>query len=167
MNMKEHIDNYGEQALDEVTRVAAGIGIGVISGLIGTAVMTIAQMIEMKITGREASDMPYQAVKKTFDVQAQSDEDKEKLSNITHWAYGTAWGIPRGLLAVHGADGVAGTSLHFAGVWGAEQVMLPKMDLMEPITEQEPKAIGQDVLFHVIYAVAAGLTADLLARRLR
>lgn len=164
--MKEHNGQYGEQALNEVARVAAGIGIGVIAGLVGTAVMTAAQMIQMKISGREASDMPYQAVKKTFGMQAQSEDDKEKVSNITHWTYGTSWGIPRGLLAVHGADGFVGTSMHFAGVFGTEQVMLPKMDLLEPITEQEPKAIGQDALFHVIYAVATGLTADFLAKRL-
>jgi len=49
-------DIHVDEASYAVSRLAAGIGI--LSGLAGTAVMTAAQMIEMKITGREASDAP-------------------------------------------------------------------------------------------------------------
>jgi len=37
----------------------------------------------------------------------------------------------------------------------------------EPVTTWKPKAIAEDALFHAIYAVAAGLTADLLIRRVK
>jgi len=146
----------------ELGHIAGAIGRGIIAGLAGTAAMTVAQMIEMKITGRKASDTPYKAVSKVFGIEAKSDKDKEKLSNIIHWVYGSSWGIPRGLLAEFGANGAAGTGAHFASVWGTEVVMLPSLGVAEPITKWGPKAIGQDMLFHAIYAITVGLVADAL-----
>ncbi|MBF9255592.1 hypothetical protein I2I11_20000 [Pontibacter sp. 172403-2] len=145
--------------------MAGAIGCGIIAGLAGTAVMTVAQMIEMKITGRPPSDTPYKAVSKVLGIEAKSDEDKEKLSNIIHWMYGSAWGIPRGLLAASGAEGAAGTGAHFAAVWGTEIVMLPSLGVAEPITKWKPKAIVQDILFHAVYAVTVGFVADALTSR--
>lgn len=160
-----------KQHRDEVTsgiaKVAAGIGIGIVSGLVGTVVMTAAQMLEMQISGRKSSDTPYQAVKKTFGIEAQSDKDKDFVSNVTHIAYGSTWGVPRGLLAAFGADGFAGTSAHFGAVWGTELIMLPAMDVVEPVTTWKPKAIAEDAMFHGIYAIAAGITADALSKWLR
>lgn len=159
--------NKEEKITDNVGRLASGIGIGIAAGLVGTAVMTAAQMIEMQISGRESSDTPYEAVKKTFGVKAQSEEDKELVSNMTHIAYGTMWGIPRGLMAAFGTDSFAGTTLHFGAVWGTELTMLPAMDVAKPVTTWKPKAISEDALFHGIYALATGFTADALAKWLR
>lgn len=86
---------------------------------------------------------------------------------MTHIAYGTSWGVPRGLMAIFGADGVAGTTAHFGAVWGTELSLLPAMEVMEPVTTWEPKAIAEDAMFHAVYAIATGITADALARWLR
>lgn len=53
-----------QEASTGIAHVAAGIGIGILAGLAGTVVMTAAQMIEMKISGRKPSNTPYKAVKK-------------------------------------------------------------------------------------------------------
>ncbi len=150
------------EATITIARIASGIGIGLVAGLAGTVVMTAAQMVEMQITGREPSDMPYKAVKKTFGFEANSEEDKELISTVTHFAYGSTWGIPRGLMAAFGTDGLVGTATHFGAVWGTEHAVLPAMEIMEPVTEWEPKAIAVDALFHAIYALAVGLAADAL-----
>lgn len=164
---KQKIRKSKENAESTLAHVAAGIGIGIISGLAGTLVMTAAQMIEMKISGRKPSDTPYQAVKKTFGIEAQSEKDKELVSNVTHFAYGSTWGVPRGLMAAFGTNGVAGTSAHFGAVWGTELGMLPAMDVAEPVTTWGPKAIAEDAMFHAIYAITAGITADALAKWLK
>jgi hypothetical protein len=156
------INYYGEEVIDTSSRVASAIGKGLVAGLIGTAVMTIAQMIEMQISGREASNTPYKAVKKVFGIKAESEEDKETITNLTHIVYGSMWGIPRALLAEFGVSGVGGTLAHFGGVWGTELVMLPSMNVVKPVTEWKPKAISQDMLFHGIYALATGLVTDAL-----
>jgi hypothetical protein len=162
MKKIKHNTHHQEEATTTLARVATGIGIGIVAGLVGTAVMTAAQMIEMQFSGREPSDTPYKAVKKTFGFEAQSDEAKELISNVTHFAYGSTWGIPRGLLAAFGTDSLAGTSAHFGAVWGTELSLLPAMGVMEPVTEWQPKAIAEDAMFHAIYALAVGLTADAL-----
>lgn len=150
-----------------IARVAGGIGIGIMAGLVGTAVMTAAQMIEMQISGRKSSDTPYKAVQKTFGIEAQSEEDKELLNNVTHVAYGTTWGVPRGLMAAFGTKGATGTIPHFGAVWGTELGMLPAMGIVEPVTTWKPKAIAEDAMFHAVYAIATGITADLLAKWLK
>ncbi|WP_439883508.1 hypothetical protein ACSX1A_10095 [Pontibacter sp. MBLB2868] len=163
MNKKKHdFEYYEEETVSTTSRVAGAIGKGLVAGLIGTAVMTIAQVIEMQLSGRESSDTPYKAVKKVFGVKAETEEDKETITNLTHIAYGTLWGVPRALLAEFGAGGIAGTLTHFGAVWGTELTMLPSMDVAEPVTKWEPKAISEDVLFHGIYALTTGLVADAL-----
>lgn len=161
---KQHNQN---EVTTTIARVAEGIGIGIVAGLVGTAVMTAAQMIEMQISGRESSDTPYKAVKKTFGIEAQSKEDKELVNNMTHFAYGTTWGVPRGLMTAFGAKGAAGTIPHFGAVWGTELGMLPAMGVAEPVTTWKPKAIAEDAMFHAVYAVATGITADILAKWLK
>ncbi|MDX5435908.1 MAG: hypothetical protein LPK03_01865 [Pontibacter sp.] len=153
-----------EEVASVASRVAGAIGKGVVAGLVGTAVMTIAQMIEMQLEDRDSSDTPYKAAKKVFGVKAEDEDAKENINNLMHFAYGTAWGIPRALLAEFGIGGVAGTATHFGAVWGTELTVMPSLDLMEPVTEWKPKAISEDMLFHSIYAIATGLVADALTK---
>ncbi|MCC9137703.1 hypothetical protein ACFSKU_02660 [Pontibacter silvestris] len=164
---KNYIAEYEDRSVSVTARVAGAVGRGLVAGLLGTAAMTVAQMIEMKLSGRGSSDTPYQAVKKVFGIKAESDEDKETITNFTHFAYGTAWGVPRALLAEFGATGVAGTLAHFGAVWGTEITVLPSMDVEEPITTWKPKAISEDALMHGIYATATGLVADALTKSSR
>ncbi|WP_266206049.1 hypothetical protein [Pontibacter kalidii] len=157
-----------KQTVNDITsttaRVAGAIGKGIVAGLIGTAAMTIAQMLEMRQNNRESSDTPYQAAKKVFGVKAEDEDAKENVNNLMHFAYGTAWGIPRALLAEFGMSGTAGTLTHLGAVWGTELAVMPQLGVMEPATEWKPAAIGKDLLFHTIYAVATGLVVDALVK---
>ena len=138
------------------------IGKGLLAGLTATAAMTLSQMIEMKITKREASDSPVKVVADTVGAKPVSEEDKPKLSQEIHWSYGTAWGVARGLIGLTGLKGLPATLLHFGAVWGTALIMLPKHDAAKPINEQEPKEIAIDALHHAVYAVTAGLAYDAL-----
>lgn len=143
--------------------VAAAIGRGMAAGLAGTAAMTALQRIEMAIEDREGSSAPAEAVEKVLDVQPESAAAEERLSQLTHWAYGTGWGAVRGLLAVAGLRGPAATAVHFAAVWGTALVMLPRLGLAPPVTEWGGKQIAKDALFHAVYAVATGQAYDRMA----
>jgi len=156
-----------QKAAKIIARVAGGIGLGMVAGLTGTVIMTAAQMIEMQLSGRQPSDTPYKAMQKTFGIEAQSDQDKQLITNATHFAYGTTWGIPRGVLAAWGTNGATGTSIHFGAVWATALSLLPAMKVAEPVTTWKPRAIASDVLLHGVYAIATGLAADALAKWLR
>ncbi len=148
-----------ENALGEL---AGAIGKGLLAGLAGTAAITLSQMIEMKITKREPSEAPVKVASQITGAAPADESQKEKLSNEIHYAYGTSWGVVRGLLGLAGLKGLSATLVHFGAIWATELIMLPKYDAAPPVDEQEPKSVAIDALHHAVYAVAAGLAYDAL-----
>lgn len=141
------------------------IGKGIIAGLAGTLAITISQMIEMKITKRKPSSTPADAADKVLDIEPTEDGSKQKLSQQVHWAYGTGWGVMRGLLSAAGINGWAATGLHFAAVEGTAMAMLPGLNLAPPVKKWGAKEIGKEMLHHAVYAIAAGLVFDAISKR--
>jgi hypothetical protein len=147
-----------------LNELGTAIGIGVMAGIAGTAAITISQMIEMKIDGREASSAPADAASKVLDIKPESEEKKSKVSQQIHWAYGTSWGVARGLIALTGLKGWKATLVHFAAIWGTANIMLPALEVAPPATEEDAKTISIDGMHHAVYAVAAGLAFDAIAK---
>ncbi len=144
---------------------ADAVGKGLIAGLAGTIAITISQMIEMKITEREASDSPAKAVEKTLEVGPADGSSEKEFSQKVHWVYGTAWGVARGLLGLMGLNGVAAASIHFAAVQTTAMVMLPALKVAPPLKEWGAKEIAIEVMHHLIYAATVGCVYDLLDRK--
>jgi hypothetical protein len=151
--MKIHENN----ALGEL---GGAIGKGLLAGLAATAAITLSQLIEMKITKREPSEAPVKVVSETVGAKPAHKEDKEKLSQEIHWAYGTAWGISRGIIGLTGLKGLPAALVHFGAIWGSSLIILPQFKAAPPITEEEPKAIAIDAFHHAVYAVTATLVYD-------
>lgn len=143
---------------------ACHLGIGLVAGLVGTAAITLSQLIEMRIRGRDASKTPARAAEKIFGIQPVDEEAEMRLSTITHWGYGTSWGTFRSALGVVGVHGPLATSLHFGAIYGTALVMLPGLQLAPPPKEWGAKEIGIDAWHHLVYGVAAGLTYDWLCQ---
>ena len=147
---------------------AGTMGRSFVAGLAGTAVMTVAQQIEMKLSDRPPSNAPAEAVEKVFHLAPKLDDDAERRrASLVHFGYGTAWGGVRGLLSAAGLRGASGTLAHLGLVMGAAAVMLPRLGLAPPLREWGGKQIAKDLLFHGIYAVATGFALGWLERRTR
>lgn len=142
------------------TQLGTAIGKGLLAGLVGTAAITLSQVIEMRITGRESSDAPVKAADQVLGVKPKNKEHKELLSQEMHWAYGTAWGIARGLISLTGLKGVPASLLHFGAIWGTSMLMLPAIKAAPPVTEESPEEIGVDGIHHAVYAITAGVVYD-------
>ncbi|ASU34515.1 hypothetical protein [Mucilaginibacter xinganensis] len=142
--------------------LGTAIGIGLLAGLAGTAAITLSQAIEMKITKRAPSEAPVKVAKEITGIKPSNEAGEEKVSQEIHWAYGTAWGIARGLIGLTGLKGLPAAAVHFASIWGTAMVMLPAFKASPPVTEQKPKAIAIDALHHAVYALAAGAAYDAL-----
>jgi hypothetical protein len=138
------------------------IGKGLLAGLAGTAAITLSQMIEMKITKREPSKAPVKVAKETTGIKPANKEQIEKVTQEIHWAYGTSWGIARGIIGLTGLKGLPATLLHFGAIWGTSMIMLPAFKAAPPVTEEDPKLIAIDGLHHAVYALAAGFAYDAL-----
>ncbi|MBD1387316.1 hypothetical protein IDJ75_18650 [Mucilaginibacter rigui] len=153
--MKLHKDNT-------LSEMGSAIGKGLLAGIAATAAMTISQLIEMKITNREASDAPVKVARDTAGIKPASEQDKQQLSQELHWGYGTAWGVARGIIGLTGLKGLPATLVHFGAVWGTALFMLPKHDAAKPINKQKPQKIAIDILHHGVYAITAGVVYDAL-----
>src|SRR5919107_5408147 len=144
--------------------IAANFGKGLFAGLAGTAAMTVSSTLEMKLSGRGASQTPAEAAEAVLDVEPQDEETEARFSNLVHWGYGTGWGGVRGLLASAGLSGPLATAAHLGLVWGAEQVVLPALDVSAPVFKYGGKATATDLLHHTVYATATGLAYAYLDR---
>ena len=142
--------------------LGCAIGKGLLAGLAATAAITISQMIEMSLTKREPSEAPLKVAKEIIGVKPVNSEDKEKLSNELHWAYGTTWGIARGLISLTGLKGWPATLAHFTAIWGSSMIMLPKFNAAPPIYKEDARAIAIDGFHHAVYATTAGIVFDML-----
>jgi len=145
--------------------VAGAMGKGLVAGVAGTALMTLASTIEMKVQGREPSSAPADAAAKVLGVEATSDAAKLRFSNSVHWAYGTSWGALRGMLGAVGLNGPVAAGAHFAAVWGSGLVMLPALGVAPPAKEWGTKALALDAFHHIVYAAGVGLAFSALDRR--
>jgi hypothetical protein len=144
--------------------VAAAVGKGLLSGLIGTMAITISMMIEMKLREKEQRPIPAEAASKVLGVYPIGEKEKMRFSNLVHWWYGAAWGGIRGILGAAGLKGLTATMVHFGGVWCTALVMLPSLKVAPPPTEWGAKEIASNVLHHFVYALATGLAYEFLDR---
>jgi len=148
-----------------VNTVACAIGKGLIAGLAGTAAMTVSSTLEARLRGREPSTAPARATAKVLGIKEfEDDEAYARFSDLSHWGYGTGWGVVRGLLGATGMPARKATLIHGAAVWGSEQVMLPALEVAPPAIHWGAQEIAIDAFHHAVYAAATGIAYELMNR---
>ncbi len=155
---KKHINDPGLI----LGHIASEVGKGLMAGAAGTLAITLSQMIEMKITKRKPSDEPADAAEKVLDIKPETPEDKKKFSQEVHWAYGTSWGVTRGILSLLGLKGLSATAIHFATIYSTALVMPTKLKVAPPLKQWTVKELAIDAMHHAVYVVVAGLVFDAL-----
>ena len=144
-------------------KVASSIGKGLIAGFAGTAAMTISSTLEAKLRGRAPSNAPAQATAKVLGISAFEDGVAQaRFNDLSHWGYGTGWGLVRGLLGAAGLSARKATAAHGAAVWGSAQLTLPALDVAPPSIFWPTEEIAIDAFHHTMYAVATGIAYRLL-----
>jgi hypothetical protein len=149
-----------------MTTLADNIGRGLLAGLAGTAAMTVSSTLEAKLRGRAPSSAPARATAKVLGIKEFEDPVAEaRFNDLSHWGYGTGWGVLRGLLAAAGVSPRAATLAHGAAVYGAAQVTLPALEIAPPAIFWGTQEVAIDALHHAVYAAATGLAYELISRR--
>jgi hypothetical protein len=111
-------------------KVASSVGKGLVAGFAGTAAMTISSTLEAKLRGRAPSSAPARATAKVLGISAFEDGVAQaRFNDLSHWGYGTGWGVIRGLLDAVGLPPRKATAAHGAAVWGSAQLTLPALDI--------------------------------------
>jgi hypothetical protein len=149
-----------------VSTVAGSIGKGIVAGFMGTAAMTVSSTIEAKLRGRASSSAPARATAKVLGIKEFEDEIAEaRFNDISHWGYGTSWGVLRGLLDAAGLSPRAATAAHGAAIYCAAQVTLPALEIAPPAVFWPKEEIAIDAFHHLVYATTTGIGYELLNGR--
>jgi hypothetical protein len=147
-----------------VNKVATAIGEGLLAGFAGTAAMTVSSALEARLRGRAASSAPARATAKVLGIaEFEDDLARARFSDLSHWGYGTGWGVVRGLLGATGMPARKATAAHGAAVWGSAQVTLPALEVAPPAIFWGVEEVAIDAFHHTVYAVATGLAYELIA----
>jgi hypothetical protein len=149
-----------------VRTVAEDVGKGLVAGFVGTAAMTVSSSLEAKLRGRQPSSAPARATAKMLGIKEFEDGiAAARFNDLSHWGYGTGWGVVRGLLAATGMSPRAATAAHGAAIYGAAQVTLPALEIAPPVVFWPKEEIAIDAFHHVVYAASSGLAYELLNGR--
>jgi hypothetical protein len=102
----------------------AAVGLGVVAGVAGTAVMTAFQkFIEMPITGREESYAPANFAAKILPIEPKDEPERQRLNRVTHFALGAMWGTAFGLAERAGLHGQKAVAAVFATVYTGDVLL--------------------------------------------
>jgi hypothetical protein len=147
-----------------VDTLAGAIGRGLVAGFAGTAAMTVSSTLEAKLRGRAPSSAPARATAKMLGIKEFEDGVAEaRFNDLSHWGYGTGWGVVRGLLGATGMSPKAATIAHGAAIYGAAQVTLPALEIAPPAIFWGKDEIAIDAFHHAVYAAATGLAYQLIS----
>jgi hypothetical protein len=140
-----------------VDTLATAVGRGLLAGFAGTAAMTVSSTLEARLRGRAPSSAPARATTKVLGIREfDSDLAYARFSDLSHWGYGTGWGVVRGLLAATGMSPRRATLAHGAAIYGAAQVTLPALEIAPPSIYWGAKEVAIDAFHHAVYAAATG-----------
>jgi hypothetical protein len=103
---------------------------GLAAGAIGTIALTVAENVEMRLTGRPASTMPGQVAAKLSGRDPDGEPHVvQRLNAGMHWVHGIAMGAARGLMDVAGLRPVAASAVFFGVVWGGDAALYRALGL--------------------------------------
>ena len=145
-------------------KVASSVGKGLVAGVAGTAAMTVSSSLEARLRGRAPSTAPARATAKVLGIASFEDAVAQaRWNDLSHWGYGTGWGVVRGLLDAAGLPPRKATAAHGAAVWGSAQVTLPALDIAPPAIFWGKQEVAIDAFHHAVYAIATGIAYQLLS----
>jgi hypothetical protein len=140
----------------EMSDAAKLAGFGLLAGLAGSLVMLASQTIEMRLTKREGSDTPAEAVEKLSGIEVEDKSTEQQLSTAAHFAFGTGLGL--GLAALAKVPEPARGIAFFASAWGAGTALIAGLGLSDPPTKWDPAKLAIDLGHHAVYAASAAAT---------
>jgi hypothetical protein len=151
---------------ESLNTLAGAIGKGLLAGFAGTAAMTVSSTLEARLRGRAPSSAPARATAKMLGIKEFEDGVAQaRFNDLSHWSYGTGWGIVRGLLGATGMRARTATALHGGAVWGSAQVTLPALEIAPPVVFWPKEEIAIDAFHHAVYAAATGAAYALVDGR--
>lgn len=127
---------------------------GLLAGAIGTAVMTVAQLVEMKVTGRAPSGVPGEVGARLGGRELDDLAHPRVINQMMHWGHGTLMGAVRGLLAIPIASWAVATTVFFGLLWVGDVIIYRVLHIADWPWRWEADGLARDVGFKLLYVVS-------------
>ncbi|SES00429.1 hypothetical protein SAMN05216188_11959 [Lentzea xinjiangensis] len=141
--------------------VLGAVGVGLAAGLVGTAVLTISETVEARLTKREDSTVPGQVGAK-LSGRGENPVVVKRLNGPVHWAHGITLGAVRGLIGLTPLGPVSATIAHYAVVWGGDVLLYRSLGIAEWPSKWQRRELVTDLFHKGVYAVATGVAFESL-----
>lgn len=155
----------------ETTRgsvIRRGALLGLVSGLVGVAVMTAGEKVEQSITQRPNSYVAARTLRALLGRQTADTEKPTVWNHAMHWGTGAALGALRGVWAAVGMHGSYANAKHTVVRLAVDQTLENTTGVGAPPTSWPRRELVVDVLHKAVYSVVTGIVADrLIAPRAR
>jgi hypothetical protein len=95
---------------------------GLAAGFAGTCALTLAQRVEMAVSGRPPSDLPARVAEGLLGISPRGRR-RELVATATHWINNTGSGVSRAAVGAAGLRGGAALVATFALYLGGEALL--------------------------------------------
>jgi hypothetical protein len=141
---------------------------GLLAGAVGTAAMTLAAGAQYVLLGGEPSSAPADAadrLKRAVGRGRLRRGRRPAANQLTHWLYGTGWGIPYGVLArrVPVAPEITGPAFGLV-VWATGLGGQPALGVADPPWKRSAASLASEAAMHLVYGIGAGAVVRALSR---
>lgn len=135
---------------------------GAVAGLVGVAVMTVAEQLEQSLTGRPDSYVPGRTLL-TLLGRHPGDTDRPWGANhLMHWGTGATLGALRGVWAAVGLRGPQAHLAHTVVRLSFDQTVENATGVGAPPRTWPPREQVVDVAHKAVYSLVTGLVAERL-----
>ncbi|PWR05553.1 hypothetical protein DKT68_26585 [Micromonospora acroterricola] len=138
---------------------------GLVAGLVGTAVMTLGEKIEQRLTGRPDSHVPARVLERLAGLPEQPRRQPRALNLGMHYGQGTLLGVLRAVMANAGLRGPVASGMFTVIRLTSDQILENATGVGAPPQTWPRRELAVDVLHKAVYAFATGVVADALANR--
>jgi hypothetical protein len=153
--IREYLHGYSQPMLKRIVRS------GLLGGLIGTAVMTLAENLEQRYTHRADSYVPARTAARLFGAR-QPDKKSIPRNWAMHWGTGAVMGIVRAGMSAGGMSGLDASAVHLLLRFSTDQTLENATGVGSPPWTWPPDELTLDVIHKAIYAFATGAAVDAL-----
>lgn len=138
------------------------LGQGVLAGAAGTVVMTVAEKVEQRFTGRPDSHVPARVLERLTGLP----ERRSRARNLSmHFGQGALLGVVRALMANAGLRGPVASAMFAVVRLTNDQILENATGVGAPPQTWPRGELAVDLLHKSVYAFATGVFADALAAR--
>lgn len=135
---------------------------GAVAGLAGAVVMTAAEKLEHRWTGRPDSYVPARTLRRLAGLR---DVEDVRSNLVMHLAQGALLGIVRGVMATAGLRGPWASGMFWVLRLTNDQILENATGVGAPPWTWPRDELLVDLAHKGVYAYSTGLIADLLAAR--